>query len=384
MRILLTSAVIFGVSGLCMGILNAHQHFLLPALAPTFFWLGWIVGVTLLSPRMGIHGLAWGVVLGALMHLLIQLPGLRGRSARYYLGLGLKDPTVRRVGALMAPRLLGVGVVQLNFLVNTILASGMPEGSLSGITIAFAVMMMPQVIIAQATGIAVLPTFSAQVARNELGEMRASLANTLRGVLFLSLPASVGLIILRRPVVAMLFQRGAFDARSTELVAWALLWYAAGLVGHSLLEIVARAFYAMQDTRTPVVVGAGAMTLNVVFSVVFSILFARAGRAPHAGLALGNSLATAVECVILLLLLRTRVGGFDLGRLRRGLLATVGGAALMGLSLWGWLEAMSGASVWAAGFGGVAIGGGIFWLSSLLLGAPEARQLPALLLRRSA
>ena len=384
LRILLTSAVIFGVSGLCMGILNAHQHFLLPALAPTFFWLGWIVGVTLLSPRMGIHGLAWGVVLGALMHLLIQLPGLRGRSARYYLGLGLKDPTVRRVGALMAPRLLGVGVVQLNFLVNTILASGMPEGSLSGITIAFAVMMMPQVIIAQATGIAVLPTFSAQVARNELGEMRASLANTLRGVLFLSLPASVGLIILRRPVVAMLFQRGAFDARSTELVAWALLWYAAGLVGHSLLEIVARAFYAMQDTRTPVVVGAGAMTLNVVFSVVFSILFARAGRAPHAGLALGNSLATAVECVILLLLLHTRVGGFDLGRLRRGLLATVGGAALMGLSLWGWLEAMSGASVWAAGFGGVAIGGGIFWLSSLLLGAPEARQLPALLLRRSA
>src|SRR3972149_6215391 len=144
---------------------------------------------------------------------------LRGQRAVY------GNP--QRPPALPAPRpcpdFLLAGVDRRRVLVNTILASGMPEGSLSGITIAFAVMMMPQVIIAQATGIAVLPTFSAQVARNALSEMRASLANTLRGVLFLSLPASVGLIILRRPVVAMLFQRGAFDARSTELVAWASL-----------------------------------------------------------------------------------------------------------------------------------------------------------------
>lgn len=384
LRILLISAVIFGLSGLLMGVLNAHQHFLLPALAPTFFWLGWIVGVILLAPTMGIHGLAWGVVVGALMHLLIQLPGLRGRSARYHLRLGLRDHAVRRVGALMGPRLLGVGVVQINFLVNTILASGMPEGSLTGITIAFAVMMMPQVIIAQAIGIAVLPTFSEQVARNELAEMRASLATTLRGVLFLSLPASVGLIVLRRPIVSLLFERGEFDARSTELVAWALLWYAAGLVGHSLLEIIARAFYAMQDTRTPVAVGAAAMALNVGLSIVLSMMFANAGRPPHGGLALANSLATALECLTLFVLLGRRVGGLDLVRLRRGVTATVVGTLVMALGLIAWLGVISESPAWLVGLGGVGLGGLIYWSACLTLGAPEARQLPRLLLQKLA
>lgn len=384
LRILLVSAVIFGLSGLLMGVLNAHQHFLLPALAPTFFWLGWIVGVIFFAPTMGIHGLAWGVVVGALMHLLVQLPALRGRSARYHLWLGLKDPVVRRVGTLMGPRLLGVGVVQINFLVNTILASGMPEGSLTGITIAFAVMMMPQVIIAQAIGIAVLPTFSEQVARNELAEMRTSLATTLRGVFFLSLPASIGLIVLRRPIVALLFERGAFDGRSTELVAWALLWYAAGLVGHSLLEIIARAFYAMQDTRTPVSVGAGAMALNVILSIVFSMMFAKAGRPPHGGLALANSLATALECLTLFLLLGQRLGGLDLVRLRRGLTATVVGTAVMGAALAAWLGVTRAGPAWLVGLGGVVLGGAIYWLACLTLGAPEARQLPRLLLQRLA
>jgi putative peptidoglycan lipid II flippase len=384
LRILLVSAVIFGLSGLLMGVLNAHQHFLLPALAPTFFWLGWIVGVVFLTPNMGIHGLAWGVVIGALMHLFIQVPGLRGRSARYHLWLGLKDPAVRRVGVLMGPRLLGVGVVQINFLVNTILASGMPEGSLTGITIAFAVMLMPQVIIAQAVGIAVLPTFSEQVARNALGEMRSSLATTLRGVLFLSLPASIGLIVLRRPIVALLFERGEFDARSTELVAWALLWYAAGLVGHSLLEIIARAFYAMQDTRTPVAVGAGAMALNVVLSVVLSLMFARAGRPPHGGLALANSLATTLECLTLFVLLSRRIGGLELARLRRGVSATLAGTAVMGVVLIGWLGVMLNRPSWLVGLGGVALGGAIYWLACLMLGAPEAKQLPQMLLQRLA
>jgi putative peptidoglycan lipid II flippase len=384
LRILLGSAVIFGLSGLLMGVLNAHQHFLLPALAPTLFWLGWIFGVIFLAPTMGIYGLAWGVVLGAMMHLLIQLPGLRGRSARYHLWLGLRDPAVRRVGALMGPRLVGVAVVQINFLVNTILASGMPEGSLTGITIAFAVMMMPQVIIAQAIGIAVLPTFSEQVARNEFAEMRASLATTLRGVLFLSLPASIGLIVLRQPIVALLFERGAFDARSTELVAWALLWYAAGLVGHSLLEIIARAFYAMQDTKTPVAVGAGAMAINVALSIVLSNMFAQAGRPPHGGLALANSLATALECLSLFVLLGRRVGGLDLVRLRRGLLATVVGTAVMASALIAWLGVTPAGPTWLVGLGGVGLGGAIYWLACLTLGAPEARQLPRLLLQKLA
>ena len=382
MRILLLSAVIFGLSGLLMGILNAHQHFLLPALAPTFLWLGWIIGVLLLVPQMGIHGLAWGVVLGAGMHLGVQLPGLRQRGARYELHLGLDDPAVRRVGSLMGPRLIGVAVVQLNFLVNTILASGMPEGSLSALQYSFYIMLMPQVVIAQAIAIAALPTFSAQAAEGAFDRMRGALAVTLRGVIFLALPASLGLILLREPVVSMLLERGAFDPESTGLVAWSLLWFTSGLVGHSLVEIVSRAFYALEDTRTPVILGTIAMSLNVVLSLAFAELFRRWGLAPHGGLALANSLATTIEAVGLLLLMRGRLDGLGFRRVRKGLLVSVVASGLMVLLLFGWLDWSAGLSVWWIGIGGVLLGGAVYWLAALVLGSPEAKQLPSILLRR--
>ncbi len=146
---MLISPVIFALSGLLMGVLNAQQHFALPALAPACYRLGQILGLVFLVPRWGILGLAWGVVLGSALHLLIQLPALARFPLRYQLTLGLRDASTRLVGALMLPRLVGVGVVQLNFLVNTILASGMPEGSLAAITLAFALMIMPQAVLAQ-------------------------------------------------------------------------------------------------------------------------------------------------------------------------------------------------------------------------------------------
>ncbi len=383
LRLLLPTAVIYGLSGLLMGVLNAQQHFLLPALAPTMSWVGWIIGVLILAPRMGILGLAWGVVLGAVMHLAIQLPALPKGKPRYHLSFGLRDAAVRQVGRLIPPRLLGSAVVQLNFLVNTILASMQPVGSLTGITLGFVLMLMPQGVIAQAIAIAALPTFSEQVARGKITEMRTSLANTLRGVVFLSLPASLGLILLRRPLVALLFQRGAFDAQSTEQVAWALLWFAAGLVGHSLLEIVSRAFYAMKDTRTPALVGTAAMTLNVILSLGLSALFARIGWMPHGGLALANSLATAIESAVLLWLMNRRLQGLDLARIRRGLLATVLASAMMTLIVFAWMAVMEGYASWILGIGGVALGGVAYWLAALLLKAPEARQLPKLLLSKS-
>lgn len=383
LRLLLPTAVIYGLSGLLMGILNAHQHFLLPALAPTMSWLGWIIGVLVLAPRMGIIGLAWGVVLGAVMHLAIQLPALPGRNPRYHFTLGLRDAAVRQVGRLIPPRLLGSAVVQLNFLVNTILASTQPVGSLTGITLGFVLMLMPQGVIAQAIAIAALPTFSEQVARGKIGEMRSSLANTLRGVVFLSLPASLGLILLRQPLVAFLFQGGAFDANSTEQVSWALLWFASGLVFHSLLEIISRAFYAMKDTRTPALVGTAAMTLNVIFSLAFSALFTRLGWMPHGGLALANSLATTLESALLLWLMRRKLNGLDLGRIGKGLLATILATAVMTLVVVGWLWVFAGSAYWILGLGGVALGGLVYWLMALLLGAPEARQLPRMLLSKS-
>lgn len=382
LRIMLASPVIFGLSGLTMATLNAHQHFALPALAPASYRLGWILGLLAFVPRMGIHGLAWGAVLGAVLHLAVQLPALVRFRPRYHTTLGLRDPAVHHVARLMAPRLLGAAVVQINFLVNTIIASGQPEGSLSAINYALQVMIMPQAAIAQAIAIAALPTFSTQAARGQLSEMRRSLAATLRGVLFLSLPASLGLILLRRPIIALLFRGGEFDLGSTEMVAWALLWYAAGLVGHALLEITVRAFYALHDTRTPVLVGVGAMTLNIGFSLAFSAGFARLGLPPHGGLALANSLATALECGTLLVLMRRRLSGLGLRHARRGLLATLIAALLMAPALIAWMRFASGQGVVLVGLGGVALGAALYWAISLLFGVPEARLLPQLLLNR--
>jgi putative peptidoglycan lipid II flippase len=250
LRIQLVSAVIFGLGGLIAGILNSHQIFLVPALTPSMYQLGMIFGVLVLAPGMGIYGLAWGVVIGSFLYLLLQLPSLLKQKAVYFPSLGLDNAAVREVFRLMGPRVMGVAVVQMNFWVNIWLASQMVTGSVAGLRYGFSLMLMAQAAIAQSVAIAAMPTFSAQYALGKLDEMRASLATSIRGVIFLALPASIGLILLREPIVAMLYQRGEFDARMTSLVAWALLWYAAGMVGHSILEVLTRAFYAQHDTRT--------------------------------------------------------------------------------------------------------------------------------------
>jgi putative peptidoglycan lipid II flippase len=383
LQIQLPSAVIFGLSGLVMGILNAHQRFLYAALAPAMYQAGWILGAVVLAPLYGIYGLAAGVVLGSLLHLAVQMPTLlRLPGRRYQFTLGLRTPAVREVARLMAPRLLGVAIVQLNFLLNTYLASSMPEGSVSGISYAFPLMYMPLAAIAQSVAIAALPTFSAQAAHGRLDEMRTSLAVSLRGVLLLAVPASVGLVLLRGPIVALLYQHGEFSAASTELVAWALLWYALGLVGHSIVEIASRAFYALHDTKTPVMVGVAAMSLNLGFSLAFSALFVRIGWAPLGGLALANTVATFLEALALLYLMRRRLAGLH----GRSILAGLGQAGLaalvMGAVIVGW-NLLSGTwHVAITSLGGVATGGVVYGIALLLLGVKEARQMLGLLQRR--
>ncbi|MBL8058397.1 MAG: murein biosynthesis integral membrane protein MurJ [Anaerolineales bacterium] len=382
LRVLLLAPTIFGVSGLLMGILNAHQHFLLPALAPTFYWLGMITGLLLWVPAYGIYGLAWGAVLGAGLHLAVQLPGLRGLPERRLRpAFSWSDPAVREVLRLMGPRLLGVAAVQLNFLVNTALATFLPGGA-SALDYAWRIFTMPQVIIAQGIAIAALPAFSAMAARGEINAMRTSLADTLRLVLFLTLPATVGLLLLGQPVTALFFQRGSFDAASTALVAWPLACYTLGLVSHSVVEIVARAYYALKDTWTPVWVGAAAMGLNILLNFALADGFTRLGWPAHAGLALANTLATTGEMVVLAWLMRRRLDGLALTRIWPGLWRAALAAAGMGAGLLVWSSQTAGASPWLAGLGGVAAGAGLFWLSAYALRSPEARQFTDLALRR--
>ena len=397
LRIQLISAVLFGLGGLIVGILNAHRIFLVPALTPALYQLGIIFGTLVLAPSIGIYGLAWGVVIGALMYLLVQFPallklphpnpspvgrGTKGEGNKYTFTLGFTDKLVRQVFLLMGPRLLGVAVVQLNFWVNTWLASQMAAGSVSGLYYGFSLMLMAQAAIAQSVAIAAMPTFSAQHALGQVDEMRASLAAALRGVILLALPASVGLMLLRAPLVSLLYQRGEFDERSVQIVSWALLWYAAGLVGHSIMEILTRVFYAQQDTKTPVIIGTIAMGLNVVFSISFSRLFEFIGWMPHGGLALANSLATALEATALFIVMRKRLGGIEGDHIIRGSVPAVLAALLMSISIVGWLSFGGSLGPWIVTPFAVIIGGLVYLLGLWALHVPEIRYVVNEIMRR--
>ncbi|HVF25211.1 MAG TPA: murein biosynthesis integral membrane protein MurJ [Anaerolineales bacterium] len=373
LRIQLISAVLFGLGGLIGSILNAHQVFLIPALTPAMYQLGIIFGTLVLAPSMGIYGLAWGVVIGAGLYVILQIPSLISQNGRYSFKLGFDDPDVRKVFFLMGPRLVGVAVVQLNFWVNTNLASHMDEGSVASLTYGFSLMIMAQAAIAQSIAIAALPTFSAQYALGKTDEMRASLAASLRGILMMALPASVGLMLLREPLISVLYQRGEFDAHDVQLTAWALLWYAAGLVGHSIMEILTRAFYAQQDTKTPVIIGTIAMGLNVIFSFLFSNLFAQIGWFPLGGLALANSLATALEAAALFTFMRRRLNGIEGKAIADGTWRVVLSALGMATGLWYWLQATPSLMRWVITLGGVALGGMIYAGALIALRVPEVQ-----------
>jgi putative peptidoglycan lipid II flippase len=344
--------------------------------------IGQIFGVLVLAHWMGIYGLAWGVVIGAGLFLLIQLPSLFKLKGKYSFSLGWGNQHVVRVIQLMGPRVFGTAIVQLNFWVNNNLSSKMVTGSIQSISYGFALMVMAQAAIAQSVAIAAMPTFSAQHALGKRDELRSSLASALRGIFLMALPASVGLILLARPIVSMLFERGEFSATIAKMTAWALVWYATGLVGHSVMEVLTRAFYAQQDTKTPVIIGTIAMGLNVIFSITFSKLFAQIGWLPVGGLALANSLATALEAIALFIFMRRRLGGIEGKSILDGAWR-VGLAGLgMAVSLLIWIQLSGGWTRWIVTLGGVAIGGAVYLAGVLILKIPEIKMIVNAIVRR--
>lgn len=397
MRWMLASTVVFGASGLIMGALNAVQHFLLPAVAPALYNCAIIAGAWLLAPVLGIHGLVVGVAGGSVLHLLVQLPALLRQRVRYHFSFRIGDAQVREVARLMGPRVLGLLFVQLNFLVNTTLASGLPDGSLSALNYAWLLMLLPQGIFAQAVATVAFPTFSAQVAAGDRAQLLETLSRLLRLILFLSIPAAFLLYVLDEPLIELLFQRGRFDAASTQAVAYALRFFALGLVAHAVVEIVVRVFYALHDTATPVVAGVATVALNILLSL------ALIGRLSFGGLALANSIATALEMLVLLVLLgrkvrasnreagqATTVQGLPVRQLLtsggRSLLASavMAGAILLGLEVLPDGGVLFGIPAgWVAAVVGGGLGVLIYVVASYLLGSAEIRQLAALARKRA-
>jgi len=385
MRMMLVSTVIFGVSGLLMGVLQSNNSFLAPAIAPSLYNVGIIFGALVLKDQ-GIYGVAQGVVLGAFLHLAVQLPTLM-RILRQVKGdwrseIGDSDAghqsstgnpksevsnlelrtDVRNVIRLMLPRIVGLGAVQVNLIVTVALASNMGEGAVSALNIAFATLILPQAVIAQATATVLFPTISAHAARGERAEFAAALTRAINVVIALSAPAAIGLILLGQPLIRMLFERNTFSSQSTTAVAFALTWYAVGLVGHSVLEVVTRGFYALHDTLRPVILSVASMVLNVVLSLILPA---------YGGLALANSTATALETLALYALLARRVPELNMAQTVIASLKSALASAVMAALLIGWLQLAGNGNL--AALLALGIGVGAYFGAAWLMRSEEAR-----------
>ncbi|MCU0496219.1 MAG: murein biosynthesis integral membrane protein MurJ [Anaerolineae bacterium] len=352
MRILLISTLIFSVSGIVMGILQSHNHFLLPALAPIMFDVGILMGVLILMPILGVNGIALGAVFGAALHLLIQIPGLIRVRAQWHLSLGFNDPMVRRIFRLMLPRVAGLGVISLNFLVMNNIASRLGTGSVAALDWGWRLMQIPQTLIGTAMGTVIFPTLAALSEVGDENGKRAAMSGALRFILIGSIPAAVGLIFVGRPILRLL-EGGAFQADASLLVYTTLQFFALGIIVHSALEVVARSFYADKDTLTPLwtALGGSAINLSLAFALsnvafaesaisaqrfanpVFSAMDALPVYGNVAGLAIANTVGVAFEVSVLLLILRQRWHGIEENTLARTVLKTTAASLVMALAI---------------------------------------------------
>lgn len=334
MRLNLIATLLFSISGLVMAGLQANQHFLFPAMAPLFYNLGQLFGALILAPQepisfgpitlpafgLGIHGLVYGVILGAALHLLIQVPGLVRYGFRWVPRIGLNTAPVRRVLALLGPRIITMLLVQLTFIVRDNLGSRLPDdGSITLLTYGWTIMQVPETLIGTAIGIAILPTLSELVALEEREAFQSALQRAMQVIIALTIPIAALLMVGLRPLLAFAFD---FGEAGTGSLMWVTRGFLLGLTGQCLKEIAVRSFYARRDAITPVLTAGINLALYIVLGI---ILFTRLG-AP--GISLTDSLAFTSEAVILILLLNRRLVRrlYPGGALPRALLAAAVGS----------------------------------------------------------
>lgn len=399
--------LLISLVALCSGILNSLRHFAAPAMSPIFLNIA-MIGAALSSPYVAepVYTLAYGVLVGGVLQLLIQLPPLFRNGIRLRPLWAPHHEAVQRAARLMGPMVFGAAVYQINILVDTVLASVLPSGSVSYLWYADRVFEFPLGIFAVAIGTAALPSFSAQVARGEMDELRRSLIFSMRLTSFIVLPAATGLFVLAIPITSVLFERGAFAYPEAVLTARALSAFAVGLWPVSLARLLIPAFYAMHDTRTPVTTAAAAFVANATFSLLLMGPVAATSESAvadliahvtstialfdlrHAGLALSTSLAATVNFLLLLAALQRRVGKLGLRQLMvpigRDLIASAAmipavwlTAGLVDWSQSGHLLTRTATLLAAVGSGVVA-----FAIVQLILGASELQTVWDLLQRR--
>lgn len=321
-RIVLPAQFFFLIGGLVMATLYSRKHFLTPALGPIIYNIGIISGGLFLADRLGIEGLTWGVLGGAFIgNFVLQVMVARRFGAVYTPSLNLRHPGVVKVGKLALPVMLGLSLPYVDVIVNRAFASMISEGAIAALNYSNRLMQMPLGVFAQASAVALFPTMAAQAAQKQMGDLRAAVNYGLRGVLFLTIPSSVLMIVLATPMVRMLFQHGEFVAADAPYVAYALIFYSVGLAGWAGQLVVSRGFYALQESIVPVISGT---VVTAIFIPLNWLLMKPLG---HGGLALATSIAVTLHLLILLEILRRRLGGLN-GALLMNSLAKVTAASL--------------------------------------------------------
>ena len=374
-RLLLLQPFFIGLGGITLALLNGSENFLWPALAPLVYNTSIILGAVFLTGPFGIFGVAVGVVVGSVLYLLIQLPALL--KLGFYWRPALAFKTVEgasQVLRTLGPRLMGQAVFQANFFVATNLGSGLPDGEsrVAAFGYAYQLFMLPHGIFAISLATVAFPTMARLLGANDQVGMKRTLVASLRQVLFFVIPASLGLIILARPIVQTIYQSGQFTSRSTTLVSQTLVCFGFGLVSYGVVEILTRAFYALQDTRTPVIIAVVTVALNLALSL------ALIGPLAQAGLALALALSTTAEMIGLAVLLSRRIGPLEglLGPTARIALA----ATAMSVTLWLGLQLVQkllddGNKLVVVGLTGllIGVGGGVYAVVAYLLKIEELR-----------
>lgn len=380
-RILFPYIFFVGLTALCAGILNSHRHFTVPALAPAMLNISMIAFMGLLctriigGPKMQIYGLAAGALAGGMGQLLIQVPVLKSKGIPLRPGFDYRHPAIGKIFRLMIPGVIGMGVAEINAFVDTYLAALLQAGSVAALEYGNRLVQLPLGIFGVALGTAALPTMSAQAARDETAQLKETLATNLRMIVFVMAPATVGLIVLRVPIVRLLFERGRFfGGDSVEMVTWALMFYSIGLVAYGGAKSLVAAFYSLKDTKTPVRCSFAAMIANVILNIIL-MRYLQLG-----GLALATALSSMLNVGLLIVFLRRRLGTFIRTPWLMSAARSVTAAAGMGMVTYWCHHWVFG---WAGPLGGMAkiynvvipvmAGMASYVLFSALLGSPELK-----------
>lgn len=393
-RVMFPFLLFISLAALTMGALNTRKVFFVPALAPATLNIVVIVTVVAFASSFPnpLLAVAAGVAAGGLVQFLFQVPSFYRQG--YRLGFGLREmsgkgsapeadssprsaaipllhPGLKRIGYLIVPATAGLAVNQINIFVSTILASYLPEGSITYLYYSMRLIQFPIGIFGVAMGMAVLPALSEHAVRGELGKVKEDFSFALRLLFFITVPAMVGLIALRVPIVATLFQRGRFGYEATVGTAGALMFYSLGIWAIVGVRVITAAFYSLQDTRTPVKIAALSMVINILLSLLLM------GPLRHNGLALANALASGCNFLLLFTLLRRKLGGIGAGEIVRSFSRTLAASVIMGIA--GWAVVKGG--VWslqghtlrkAASLGGVLLFCAVVYLAlSYLLKSEE-------------